>query len=83
MKGMALNALKYIFISSRETGGGAAVSTFPEHIRSVILTLTEKCPEARFRCYYSGAYSVTFPCLPFIFVLHTQKDKDRRIWQGK
>lgn len=58
MKGMALNALKYIFISSRETGGGAAVSTFPEHIRSVILTLTEKCPEARFRCYYSGAYSV-------------------------
>ena len=32
---------------------------------------------------YSGAYSFTFPCLPFIFVIQSSENKERQIWQEK
>ena len=56
---MALNAFKYIFVSAREAGGGAAALTFPDHVRSLGRRMTELRPERRCRRHFSGACSVT------------------------
>ena len=57
---MALNAFKYILISSREVGRKAAAPSFPEHVRSVRDKMTESSPEGSFQCCFSGACSVTY-----------------------
>ena len=80
---MALNAFKYIFICLRESGWKAAALVFPEHVRSVLSKETELSPEGSRRCYFSGACSVIFPCLPLAFVVQLSKYKGRQIWQEK